>query len=204
MDGNTIDRLSDLRELYAEPKPRAIAKQLSSLDEHCRKFISLSPFLVLGTEGDVSPKGDHPGFVTVLDDKRILIPDRGGNNRLDSLQNLLANSKIGLLFFIPGVNETLRINGTAEITGDAELLKPMAVNKKVPKTGLIVHVEEAYLHCAKALMRSKLWSSSAGSGRSGLPGMGQILTDQTGIADGAGGLPYQDSIEQAMADEGRE
>ena len=102
------------------------------------------------------------------------------------------------------MNETLRINGTAEITGDAELLKPMAVNKKVPKTGLIVHVEEAYLHCAKALMRSKLWSADAGPDRSGLPGMGHMLAEQTGIADGSSGLPYQDSIEQSMAEEGRD
>jgi PPOX class probable FMN-dependent enzyme len=204
MDGNTIDSLAGLREVYSEPSERAAAKQLSSLDEHCRKFLSLSPFVVLGTEGDVSPKGDHPGFVTVLDDNKILIPDRGGNNRLDSLQNLLANPRIGLLFFIPGVNETLRINGTAEITGDAELLEPMAVNNKVPKTGIIVHVEEAYLHCAKALMRSNLWSADTGPDRSGLPGMGQMLAEQTGIADGSSGTKYQQSIEKAMAEEGRD
>ena len=131
-------------------------KQLPALDPWCRKFISLSPFLVLGTVGDVSPKGDAPGFVQVIDDKTLLLPDRKGNNRLDSLGNLLENPAVGIIFMIPGVNETLRVNGTAEITVDPALLEPLAVRGQVPKTGLLIHIEEANLHCAKALIRSDL------------------------------------------------
>ncbi len=126
-----------------------------------RRFISLSPFLCLGTSGgggaDVTPRGDSPGFVHVLDDQTLLIPDWPGNNRLDSLTNLVGNPNIGLLFFIPGVNETLRVNGTAEITMEPTLLERWTVNGKHPHSAIRVAVREAYLHCAKALMRSRLW-----------------------------------------------
>jgi PPOX class probable FMN-dependent enzyme len=203
MDGNTFESVSDLRKVYAEPKQRVLDKQISYLDEHCRKFISLSPFMLLGTEGDISPKGDDPGFVAVLDDKRILIPDRSGNNRLDSFQYILSNPKVVLLFMIPGITETLRINGTAEITSDAALLAPLAVNGKAPKAGLIVHVEEAYLHCAKALIRSKLWDGSTRQERSVLPSYGDMVTAQVGAEPDEINKLYNASLDGDMTAEGR-
>jgi len=118
MDELKISALDALREIYPEPQGRSVEKQLDSLDKWCRKFIAHSPFLVLGTKGDVSPKGDAPGFVQVIDDNTILLPDRKGNNRLDSMQNVLADSAVGLIFLIPGITETLRVNGRAEITTD--------------------------------------------------------------------------------------
>jgi PPOX class probable FMN-dependent enzyme len=203
MDGNTFESVSDLRKVYAEPKQRVLDKQISYLDEHCRKFISLSPFMLLGTEGDISPKGDDPGFVAVLDDKHILIPDRSGNNRLDSFQYILSNPKVVLLFMIPGITETLRINGTAEITSDAALLAPLAVNGKAPKAGLIVHVEEAYLHCAKALIRSKLWDGSTRQERSVLPSYGDMVTAQVGAEPDEINKLYNASLDGDMTAEGR-
>lgn len=203
MDGHSFQSVSDLREIYAEPKQRVLDKQITYLDEHCRKFISLSPFLALGTEGDISPKGDAPGFVAVLDDTRILIPDRSGNNRLDSYQNILSNPKVGLLFMIPGLNETLRINGTAEITSDADFLAPLAVNGKAPKAGLIVHVEEAYLHCAKALIRAKIWDTETQQDRSVLPSYGDMVTAQVGAEPDAINKLYNASVDGDMEAEGR-
>jgi hypothetical protein len=174
-----------LRELYPPPSERAVRKQLAALDVHCRTFIAHSPLLMMGTAGadgslDVSPKGDAPGFVAVLDDRTLLIPDRPGNNRLDGFSNLVGNPHVGLLFLIPGVNETLRINGRARLTTDRALLEPLAVQGKVPVAGLLVEVQEAYLHCAKALIRSKLWNPASQVERSRLPTLGQMLADQIG------------------------
>ena len=180
MDELTLNDLESLREIYPEPHGRAVEKQLPSLDAWCRKFISQSPFLVLGTEGDVSPKGDAPGFVQVIDDNTILLPDRKGNNRLDSMQNLLKNPAVGLIFLIPGITETLRINGSAEITSDPALLEPLAVRGRVPKTGLLIHVEEAFLHCAKALVRSDLWNPEKYVGREIIPSGGRMMAEQAG------------------------
>jgi PPOX class probable FMN-dependent enzyme len=203
MDGNSFESVSDLREIYAEPKQRVLDKQITYLDEHCRKFISLSPFMLLGTEGDISPKGDAPGFVAVLDDKRVLIPDRNGNNRLDSYQNILANPKVGLLFMIPGLNETLRINGSAEITSELALLAPLAVNGKAPKAGLMVHVEEAYLHCAKALIRAKIWDAETRQERSVLPSYGHMVSRQIGAEPDEINKLYNASVDGDMTAEGR-
>jgi PPOX class probable FMN-dependent enzyme len=174
---------AELRSYYGEPAERARKKQLSQLDVHCRKFIELSPFFVLSTAAadgstDASPKGDLPGFVAVLDDHTLLIPDRPGNNRVDSFQNVLENPHVGLLFFVPGINETLRVNGRAHLTIDPELLAPMSVNGKQPRAGLVVKVEEAYLHCAKALIRSQLWDPERQIDRKSFPTMGQMLADQ--------------------------
>jgi PPOX class probable FMN-dependent enzyme len=147
-----------------------------------RRFIALSPFLCLGTSSsagaDVTPRGDSPGFVRVADDETLLIPDWPGNNRLDSLTNVTANPSVGLLFFIPGVNETLRINGVAAITMDASVLERWTVNGKHPRSAMRVTVREAYLHCAKALMRSKLWSGDYRIERTELPSYAQMLKDQ--------------------------
>lgn len=186
----TIGDLCTLRELYGEPAERAVKKQLPALDRHCRAFIALSPFVVVASSGadgtvDASPKGDMPGFVAVLDEHTLLIPDRPGNNRVDTLSNIVGNPRVGLLFMVPGMNETLRVNGAARITTDAALLAPLAVNGKPPRSGLLVTVEEAYLHCAKALIRSDLWNPEKQIDRSSFPSMGRILGDQIGGFDTA-------------------
>ena len=147
-----------LRNLYAEPRPTSLAKVQYKIDQHCKEFISRSPFIILGTDGDVSPKGDFPGFVDVIDDNTIAIPDRSGNNRLDSYTNILNNPKVAVMFLIPGISEVLRIRGMAEISQDEDLLAKMSVNDQMPKTALIIRVNEIYLHCAKAIARSDIWN----------------------------------------------
>mgnify|MGYP001462017347 CR=1 FL=1 len=147
-----------LRNLYAEPRPTSLAKVQYKVDQYCKEFISRSPFIVLGTDGDVSPKGDFPGFVDVLDDNTIAIPDRSGNNRLDSYTNILNNPKVAVMFLIPGISEVLRIRGMAEISQDENLLAKMSANGQIPKTALIISVNEVYLHCAKAIARSDIWN----------------------------------------------
>ncbi len=179
-----IDSLEALRTVYKPANPRSVAKVIPVLDGHCRRFIALSPFLLLATGGpdgtsDVSPRGDGPGFVKVADDTTLLLPDRPGNNRLDSLENIIARPGIGLLFMVPGVDETLRVNGTAEIRTDPDLLADFAVGGKLPLSVIRITVKEAYLHCAKALMRSHLWSQEAQVERSVLPTMGEMLQDHT-------------------------
>ena len=198
----TITDLAALREVYPEPKGVAVDKQLAALDKHCRHFIAHSPFLVLGTAGDVSPKGDAPGFVQVVDGKTLVIPDRKGNNRMDSLQNILDNPQVGLLFMIPGVNETLRVNGRAEVTIDPAILEPLAVNGKVPASALVVHVEEAYLHCAKALARAKIWQADAQVAKDTIPPAGRIYADQVGENPAELEQAYDDIIASDLAEEG--
>ena len=180
-----ITTRDELRQHYAEAKGRALLKSIDHLEQHCRRFIALSPYLVLATasaEGraDVTPRGDHPGFVAVLDDTHIAIPDRPGNNRLDSLQNVLENPEVGLLFFIPGFMETLRINGTAEIRTDEDLRARFAVDGKLPPSVLVVTVREAFLHCAKSIMRGKIWDPESRVDRSLMPTIGQMISDQLG------------------------
>jgi PPOX class probable FMN-dependent enzyme len=181
--------MSSLRECYPEPIERAVKKVQSALDEHMRRFIALSPFLCLGSSGadgaDVTPRGDQPGFVQVLDDHTLLIPDWPGNNRLDTLMNIEANPHIGLLFLVPGFSESLRVNGVAEISLDPALLQRWDVNGKHPRSVLRVSVREAFLHCGKAILRAKLWDDSAKVDRSVLPSYGQMLKDQTHVRDSA-------------------
>lgn len=178
-----------LQEIYGPVLERARLKSLRRLDAHCRRFIELSPFVVLGTASadgaDVTPRGDKPGFVHVLDDVTLAIPDWPGNNRLDSLKNILADSRAGLLFLIPGVDETLRVNGQAVISADAEILARWDVNGRRPKSAIVVTVGEAFLHCGKALIRSRLWHDDHKIKRSELPSYGQMLKDQIEIADSA-------------------
>ena len=188
-----------LRQHYREAMGRAVEKQLDHLEKHCRRFIELSPFMLIGSSGpdgrgDVTPRGEGPGFVHVLDDKHLAIPDRPGNNRLDTLTNLLTNPAVGLLFLIPGVDETLRINGQAAIHNDAELLAPFEVKGRLPATVLVVTVDEAYLHCAKALMRSRLWDPEAQIPRNALPTIGEMLKDQ--IGDNAAAEPQAEMVER--------
>lgn len=179
-----------LRELVGAVNPLAERKVLDRLDRHCRDFIALSPFLVLASadaEGgaDASPRGDGPGFVQVLDDRRLLIPDRRGNNRVDSFINLLASPGVGLIFFVPGIAETLRVNGVARLTHDPALLSPLAVQERAPVLGLIVSVREAFFHCGKALIRSKLWEPETRIERGRFPTLGRIIADQTQAVDAA-------------------
>ncbi|MCX5481178.1 pyridoxamine 5'-phosphate oxidase family protein [Kaistia geumhonensis] len=183
-----ITSADSLRALYGAPSPRSLAKQLDHVDAHCRAFIALSPFLVLSTQGpdglgDATPRGDHPGFVAVADEKTLVIPDRPGNGRVDSLSNLVERPGIGLLFLIPGFDETLRVNGTAVIEDDMALRTAHAINGRPPLTVLVVTVREAYLQCGKALMRSKLWAEESRVERSRLPTMGEMIRDQTRSLD---------------------
>ena len=178
----TVDQL---REIYRQPKGRAAQKVIPQLEQHSKHIIELSPFIVISTTGedgiaDVSPRGDAPGFVKVLDDQTIAVPDRPGNNRLDTLTNILANPAVGTIFFVPGVDEVLRINGDAEIRDDAELLAQFEIKGKLPATVLVIKAREIYLHCAKAIMRSGLWKSETQVERSVLPTIGQMIVDQIG------------------------
>ena len=179
-----IRTTEELYQLYPEPKERALKKQLSRLDRHCQRFIELSPFVVIATGNasgfDASPRGGEPGFIKVVDDLTLVIQDSPGNNRLDSLKNIVESGQAGLLFLIPGVDETLRINGAAHVSVDEEKLQLFASEKRAPKVVIEVTVEEAYLHCAKAFMRSKLWADESRRERSVLPTMGQMIHEQIG------------------------
>ena len=203
MSDYTVSNVQELRKIYPEPKGIAAEKQLSALDQHCRNFIAHSPFLVLGTDGDVSPKGDDPGFVQIVDDNTIVIPDRKGNNRMDSLENILDNPQVGILFMIPGVDETLRVNGKAELTTDPDILEPFALNGRAPASAIVVRVEEAYLHCAKALKRSYLWSGDAKVPKGTIPPAGRMFADQLGDDPAALEKIYDDHITGDLAEEGR-
>ena len=180
---HNINCASDLRNIYKEPTEVAVRKVLSKLDNHLRHFIELSPFLVLSTvrgDGfcDASPRGDAPGFVRVLDEKSIFLPDRPGNNRLDSLTNIVSNPGVGILFMIPGLEETLRVNGTARVMLDMSLLESSIVQGKTPKSGLQITINECYIHCGKALRRSKLWDSNLHIRKGVYPTLGKIIADQ--------------------------
>ncbi|MDQ0348257.1 pyridoxamine 5'-phosphate oxidase family protein [Ancylobacter vacuolatus] len=182
-----LTTLEDLRALYGETRERSRRKVLPAIDPHARAFISYSPLVMLSSMGadgraDVTPRGDAPGFVMVEDPGTLLLPDRPGNNRLDTLTNLIANPAVGLLFLIPGVDETLRVNGRAEIRDDADLVARFVVNGKPPATVLRIAVEEVYLHCAKAFMRSGAWNPDSFLPRDRLPSMGEMLRDQLGMA----------------------
>jgi uncharacterized protein len=182
-----INTVEQLRALYPAATGRSLKKQLSTLDQHCQKFIKTSPFVVIASSNqdhsmDASPRGGKPGFIKAINDKTLLIPDSPGNNRLDTLENILSVGHVGLIFFIPGVDETLRVNGSAQLSVKHEYLQLFANENRPPKLVIEVSVAEAYLHCAKAFMRSSLWDPSARVDRAVLPTMGQMLHSQTGIA----------------------
>ena len=184
---HTLTTLEALRALYPAPKERTVRKELQHLDVHCRRFIALSPFVVLASSGaagamDASPRGGTPGFVKAPDEHTLLIPDAPGNHRLDTLENIVATGRLGLLFMIPGVDETLRVNGTAELSTDPVWIDAVADERRRPAVVIRVRVEQTYLHCAKAFMRSRLWSLEARVERSVLPTMGRMISDQTGLA----------------------
>ena len=172
-----ITNTFELRTVYREPNARTGLKVLTYLDDHCRNFIAMSPFCLIGSfaadgRADVSPRGDPQGFVAVLDTQTLLIPDRPGNRQVDSLQNIIEHPHVGLLFLVPGMNETLRVSGTVEIVTDSELLAPLSVRGKPPISGLRVTVEEAFLHCGRALIRSRLWDPAVQIERSSFPSYG--------------------------------
>lgn len=177
-----IDSKDALRRVYKPAQKRAVAKEIQLLDRHCRRFVELSPFFVLATHGaaggDVSPRGGPAGFVKVLDATSLVIPDFPGNNRLDSLENILETGRVGMLFFVPGMDETLRVNGTATIDTDPELRTLGTVDGKLPIAVIRVAVEQAYLHCGKALMRSALWDSANHVDRATFPSIGEMIKDQ--------------------------
>lgn len=183
----SITSNEQLRGLYGQPGERALKKQLAHVDRHCRSFIELSPYVVLCTsdaEGnlDASPRGGAPGFCKVTGDQALLVPDRPGNNRLDSFTNIIATGRVGLLFFVPGVDEMLRINGSAELRTDEALTSQCVERGKPAQVVVSVKVREAYLHCAKAIMRAGLWKAESIQPRSVLPSLGEMIRDQTGGA----------------------
>lgn len=183
-----IESEQQLRDVYGHPKGRAKDKQLSSLERHSISFIQRSPFVIIGTSAssglnDCSPRGGVPGFVMVQDENCLIIPDGKGNNRLDSLVNIIETGAIACLFLIPGVDETLRVNGTAHVSTSADHLALFSDYSKQPKTCIVVNIKEVFLHCAKALMRSELWSPSSIIERTTLPTMGVMLNDQLAVDD---------------------
>ena len=181
----------DLKKIYPDPTARVIAKARPEVDAHAKRFIEMSPFCVLATSAsdgsvDASPRGGHPGFVHVEGRNRLLMPDRAGNNRIDSFKNIVEGSGfVQLIFFVPGIDETLRVGGRGTVSADPALLATMKEFGKLPRAVLRIDVHEAYFHCGKALMRSKLWSKDAQVERAALPSISQIIHDQTklGIAE---------------------
>jgi PPOX class probable FMN-dependent enzyme len=181
MSDHRIKTLEQLEALYGQSPPTSIVKEVSRISQGYRKLIEAAPFVAIATAGpeglDCSPKGDPAGFVHILDDRTLAIPDRPGNNRLDGFRNILRDPRIALLFLIPGVGETLRVNGRAEITVNPELMQSLAINGKLPRSVLIVHIEAIYFHCSKAIVRSKLWDDATRIDRKSLPSTGAILAE---------------------------
>jgi len=179
---------SDLATIYPAPSPRVIAKARPEIDVHAKKFIGMSPFCVLATSGsdgsvDASPRGGNPGFVGVAGPNELLMPDRSGNNRIDSFRNIVEGSGfVQLIFFVPGIDETLRVGGRGKLSAEPELLASMVEFGKAPRAALRIEISEVYFHCGKALMRSKLWGSDRVE-RSVMPSIGQVIHDQTGLGE---------------------
>jgi hypothetical protein len=187
-DEHRIADLAALTALYGEPSPTSIIKETSWLHPHYRAFIQAAPFMALATSGpgglDVSPRGDTPGFIEIADDHTLLLPDRRGNNRVDSLKNVIADPRVALLFLVPGIGETVRVNGRAEISVEPALLQRMAMDGKAPRSVLVVHLETVFFQCSRALVRSKLWDAGTQLPRSALPSAGRILADLAKDFDG--------------------
>jgi PPOX class probable FMN-dependent enzyme len=188
-----IKSRAELRAVYREPGDLPVRKEMRALDAHARHFLSKSPFVLIGTQdrdgdADVTPKGDRPGFAQPLDDFTLVIPDRPGNNRLDTWENVLVNPAVGLLFLIPGMDETLRVNGEGRLTFDEDLRHRLAVDGKPALSVLVVQISAVYLHCAKAFMRSKLWSAESWPQRSEFPTLGEIIRDQLALAQESAAL----------------
>ena len=176
-----ITTLGQLQSLYGEKMGASVIKEIDHINDAYRTLIEVAPFVAVATSGpeglDCSPKGDAAGFVRILDNKTLAIPDRPGNNRIDGFRNIVRDPRIALLFLIPGVGETLRVNGRAAISIDPELMQSFAVNSKLPRCVLIVHVESIYFHCSKAIVRSKLWDETTKIDRKSLPSTGTIIAE---------------------------
>ncbi|GLQ16026.1 pyridoxamine 5'-phosphate oxidase family protein [Maritalea porphyrae] len=182
-----VNSEGELRKLFGKTHDLAQKKVQTELDHYAQELIARSPFLCLGTQNisgkaDVSPRGDAAGFVKILDSRTIALPDRPGNNRLDSLNNIISNAAVGLIFIIPGFDDTLRVNGRAKLVTDADLLAQMSVNGKVPKIAVVVEIDTVFLHCAKAFRRSKLWDEKQHQDRQDMPSLVKMILDQTGDA----------------------
>ena len=179
----------DLEKIYQKPSPRVIAKARPEIDSHAKKFIAMSPFCVMATSGsdgsvDASPRGGNPGFVHVAGPNQLLMPDRSGNNRIDSFRNIVEGSGlVQLIFFVPGIDETLRVGGRGSLSAEPDLLASMEEFGKPPRAVLSIAVHEAYFHCGKALMRSRLWSPEARVERAVLPSISQVIHDQTKLGE---------------------
>ena len=199
---HVITSAAALEALYGAPNPNSLAKEVPFLHSHYRKFLEAAPFVSIATVGpggmDCSPRGDAPGFVRTHDEKTVMIPDRRGNNRIDTLKNLVADPRIGLLFLIPGVGETLRINGRARISIDPALLATFAVDGKPPRSVIVVDIDTVYFQCSRALVRSRLWDAAAQVARSALPSTGTLIADiGKGGFDGA---QYDRELDQRVAE----
>jgi PPOX class probable FMN-dependent enzyme len=203
-DGRIIDTLQtidDLRGVIGQPGSLAVRKDIGRIDSNFAGYIARSPFMLLSTYGesgtcDVSPRGDKPGFAKILDEAHLALPERPGNRRADSLQNIMETGRVALLFLIPGMGETLRINGTAAITRDSRLLESMAVDGKPPLVSIVVTVEEAYLHCPKAFLRSQLWNAGAWPDPEERPSVACIYQDQLSLEH----VPI-DAIQASLAED---
>ena len=183
-DTNAVKSVDQLEQIYGQPIPTSIVKEVDRLNEVYRKLVEAAPFVVIATSGpdglDCSPKGDLPGFVRIVDDKTLMIPDRPGNNRLDGFKNLMSDPRIALLFLIPGCAETLRVNGRASVSVDPALRESFAVNGKPARAVLVVDIETVFFHCAKAIVRAKLWDPAAQVDRKDLPSAGKIIAEVSG------------------------
>ena len=178
-----VTDVAELERIYGMPLEGPVAKEIDYVHSHYRAFIAAAPFAVLATSGpeglDASPRGDHAGFVVVEDEKTLLLPDRRGNNRIDSMRNIVRDPRVALIFLIPGIQETLRVNGQAVISTDPGLLERFVVEGKAPRTVVVIHVESVYFQCARAMLRSKLWDPTRHVDRKSLPSLGTILADLT-------------------------
>ena len=182
-----VESEDQLRALMGDPvAPPVVEKTLTSLDRHCRAFVGRSPFVLISSSDserrmDVSPKGDAPGFVKILDEKTLAIPDRPGNQRFDTFRNLFQSPRVGLIFLIPGKRETLRIGGNAQVVRDQELLESLAAKNKVPSLAIVVHVDEAFFHCSKCMIRSRLWQPDHWPSLEGLPTLAETMKDAASV-----------------------
>lgn len=192
-----VQSIEELREIIGYPRQLVIDKVIHEVDDYCREFIARSPFLLIGTSdtqgnADVSPKGGAPGFVQVLDDHTLLIPDRPGNQRADTLTNILQNPQVGMLLLVPGKGETLRVNGRAQLVRDAHLREQFTVKGQVPKILIAVTVTDVYFHCAKCIVRSKLWAE--GAAQAELTSLAQVLIKHAHLADDP--VTFQQEIDE--------
>lgn len=201
----TFDRVvtteDELREIMGYPSEVVTRKTIDHIDEHCRSFIEKSPFITIASSDahgnfDISPKGDPAGFVKILSDKVLAIPDRPGNRKADTLRNIIQNPHVGLIFLIPGVKETLRVNGKAKIVTDENVLSLLSCQGKIPSLAIIVQVKEAFMHCAKCIIRSHLWDNSTDTSARTLPSLGKTLVDHAKVD-----MSYEELDERIKNDE---